>query len=90
MTEGKYKQKRIDGSVECTGIVFGASSKWDAPKACFCEQEAKPKARRCAVEGDDCQCNNGNVFIGKLEVNGTEPATFEQLFTVPYAMKKNV
>jgi hypothetical protein len=73
---GNFTKKKVNGSIECTNILFGGKFKWDAPNACFCEQYVKPGARRCAVEGEDCTCT-GTVFIGKLNVDGVEPAPFK-------------
>lgn len=86
---GNHTKKKVDGSIECSNILFGGKFKWDAPNACFCEQYVKPGARRCAVQGEDCTCS-GTVFIGKLNVEGVEPAPFKQIFKVPFGMKKNV
>jgi len=47
--------------------------------------------KRCAAQGGNCECNNGNVFFGPMEMDGVTPASFDDVWmNSPFAVKYNV
>lgn len=58
-------------------------------KMCFCEPPVEQKIHRCGLQGEDCHCK-GTAFIGKLEIDGVQPAPFASMFELPFFYKEGV
>jgi len=58
-------------------------------KLCFCEPPREEPIHRCGLQGEDCHCK-GTAFIGKLEIDGVQPAPFASMFELPFFYKENV
>lgn len=46
--------------------------------------------KRCATQDGTCKCNGGNVFYGLLEVEGSSPASFDDMYMTSFAVKYDV
>jgi hypothetical protein len=58
-------------------------------KMCFCEPPREIPISRCGLQGEDCSCK-GTAYIGKLEVDGVQPAPFAAMMELPFDFKQNV
>jgi hypothetical protein len=80
--------QNADNPTLCRNSVFGDPQP-GIRKMCFCEPPRETPITRCGLQGEDCACK-GNVFIGKLDIDGVEPAPFASMMELPFDFKQNV